>query len=112
MDPSSIPEDYKYHNPHMRQRPTQIGHGIEVAPGDTNPETMLDNGTFCGGDPDACIRTAEKYESQGIDQFLPLFQAGNIPHDKIMSSIRLFGKYVIPHFQEKAKKEAKAAKPA
>ena len=73
-----------------------------------DPGALLDNGTFCGGNPDACIRTTELYEEQGVDQFLPLFQAGRIPHEKIMSSIRLFGKYVIPHFREKDRK-AKAA---
>jgi len=25
-------------------------------------------------------------------------QAGNVPHEKVMNSIRLFGEKVIPHF--------------
>lgn len=107
VDIDSMPEDYKYHNPHASKR--NVGYGIEAQTStDINPENMLDNGTFCGGDPDACIKTAERYEEQGIDQFLPLFQAGHIPHEKIMNSIRLFGKHVIPHFRDKEKKRQKA----
>jgi hypothetical protein len=27
---------------------------------------------------------------------------GRVPHEKTMESIRLFGKYVIPHFEKRA----------
>ena len=40
---------------------------------------------------------------------MPLFQVGPVAHDEIMESLRLFGKYIIPHFQQKAKKAAAAA---
>lgn len=51
------------------------------------------------GDPDACIRKLKKYEAAGLDHVLCLMQAGRTPHDKIMKSIELFGKYVIPEFR-------------
>ena len=54
---------------------------------------------FCMGDPDSCIRTLKKYEAAGIDQVLCFMQFGGIPHQNIMDSIRLFGKYVVPYFQ-------------
>jgi hypothetical protein len=38
-----------------------------------------------------------------VDEIMPIFQAGRASHDEIMNSIRLFGKYVIPHFREKEK---------
>ena len=38
-----------------------------------------------------------------VDEIMPIFQAGRATHQKVMNSIRLFGKYVIPHFQEKEK---------
>ena len=50
------------------------------------------------GDPDKCIRKLEKYQAIGIDRVLCLMQAGRIPHDRVSESIKLFGKYVIPHF--------------
>ena len=93
VDPASVPEDYQYHlnrtNVEANRRP------------DTSPDELLDSGSICAGDPDACIRTIEKYEALGIDQLLPIFQAGSIPHEKVMQSIRLFGKHVIPYFREK-----------
>ena len=50
------------------------------------------------GDPDKCVRKLEKYQAAGIDRVLCLMQAGRIPHDAVMNSIRLFGQHVIPHF--------------
>jgi alkanesulfonate monooxygenase SsuD/methylene tetrahydromethanopterin reductase-like flavin-dependent oxidoreductase (luciferase family) len=50
------------------------------------------------GDPDKCVRKLEKYQAAGIDRVLCLMQAGRIPHAAVMQSLRLFGKYVIPHF--------------
>ncbi len=40
----------------------------------------------------------------GADEIMPIFQAGHATHEEVMNSIRLFGKYVIPHFQEKEKR--------
>jgi alkanesulfonate monooxygenase SsuD/methylene tetrahydromethanopterin reductase-like flavin-dependent oxidoreductase (luciferase family) len=50
------------------------------------------------GDPDKCVRKLEKYQAAGIDRVLCLMQAGRIAPERVMESIRLFGKYVIPHF--------------
>jgi alkanesulfonate monooxygenase SsuD/methylene tetrahydromethanopterin reductase-like flavin-dependent oxidoreductase (luciferase family) len=61
--------------------------------------SLIDGGAFCIGDPDTCIRIAERYQAAGVDQLLCLMQAGRIPHEKIMRSIELFGEKVIPHFQ-------------
>ena len=101
VDPASVPKDYEYH----LQRENYEAHRRA----DSSPEELIDNGSFCAGDPDACIRIAERYESFGIDQLMPIFQAGGIPHEKVMKSIRLFGKHVIPHFQEKERKAQQAA---
>jgi alkanesulfonate monooxygenase SsuD/methylene tetrahydromethanopterin reductase-like flavin-dependent oxidoreductase (luciferase family) len=62
--------------------------------------SLLDDGTFCIGDPADCIRTIAKYEAAGVDQILCLMQAGRIPHEKIMRSIELFGEQVIPAFRQ------------
>ena len=50
------------------------------------------------GSPETVIKTLEKYREAGVDQILCFMQMGNLPHSKIMNSIRMFGKYVIPHF--------------
>jgi hypothetical protein len=38
----------------------------------------------------------------GLDEIMPLFQRGPITHEEVMEALRLFGKYIIPHFQAKA----------
>jgi alkanesulfonate monooxygenase SsuD/methylene tetrahydromethanopterin reductase-like flavin-dependent oxidoreductase (luciferase family) len=59
-------------------------------------------GRFCIGDPDDCLRYLEMYEAMGLDEIMPLFQVGSISHGEVMETLRLFGKYIIPHFQGKA----------
>jgi hypothetical protein len=44
----------------------------------------------------------------GVDEIMPLFQVGPVTHQEVMNALRLFGKYVIPHFREKAKREQAA----
>ena len=41
----------------------------------------------------------------GVDEIMPIFQAGRASHEEVMNSIRLFGRYVIPHFREKEKRQ-------
>ncbi len=51
------------------------------------------------GDPDKCIRKLERYRDLGLDRVLCLMQVGDISHQKVLQSLRLFGQYVIPHFK-------------
>jgi alkanesulfonate monooxygenase SsuD/methylene tetrahydromethanopterin reductase-like flavin-dependent oxidoreductase (luciferase family) len=51
---------------------------------------------FIVGDPAECIRQVQRYADLGIDTLL--LRIDSIPHEKIMRTIDLFGKYVIPHF--------------
>jgi alkanesulfonate monooxygenase SsuD/methylene tetrahydromethanopterin reductase-like flavin-dependent oxidoreductase (luciferase family) len=62
-------------------------------------DELIEGGTFCLGNPDTCIRILKKFQAAGVDQVLCFMQFGGIPHQHIMDSIRLFGKYVIPYFQ-------------
>ena len=57
-----------------------------------------DVGAGVVGDPDECIETCKRYEAIGCDLLLCLLNPYNIPHDKVMQSIELLGKYVIPEF--------------
>ena len=56
------------------------------------------------GDPDFCIEFVEKYQALGVDEYVLTLQVGSVTHQEVMNSLRLFGKYVIPHFQEKERK--------
>ena len=58
--------------------------------------------------PDDCIKYIEDYERMGVDEIMPLFQVGPVTHEEVMESLRLFGKYIIPHFRAKAQREKAA----
>jgi alkanesulfonate monooxygenase SsuD/methylene tetrahydromethanopterin reductase-like flavin-dependent oxidoreductase (luciferase family) len=51
------------------------------------------------GDVDECARKVERYQKAGLDHFISLMQADRIPHEKVMRSIELFGKEIIPRFK-------------
>jgi alkanesulfonate monooxygenase SsuD/methylene tetrahydromethanopterin reductase-like flavin-dependent oxidoreductase (luciferase family) len=76
---------------------------------DLDADTLCDRGVVIGGDPDSCIEALKKHEATGIDQMMIMMQTETVPHDKVMKSIELFGKYVIPEFK---KSEVKAAQTA
>jgi alkanesulfonate monooxygenase SsuD/methylene tetrahydromethanopterin reductase-like flavin-dependent oxidoreductase (luciferase family) len=50
------------------------------------------------GNPDTVIKTLKKYQEAGVDQVLCFMQMGNLAHGRIMDSIKLFGRHVIPYF--------------
>lgn len=102
VDASAVPADYQYYVPGQGYRPA----GQEDA---ISPEQFLKNRSgFCIGDPDACIQVLEQYEALGIDGVMCSLQQGPTTHQEAMNTIRLFGTYVIPHFQEKERKAGAA----
>ncbi|MEV6980313.1 LLM class flavin-dependent oxidoreductase [Sphaerisporangium sp. NPDC051017] len=52
---------------------------------------------FIVGDPDHCIEQVRRYADMGVDALV--LRVDSLPHDQLMRSIELFGKYVIPHFK-------------
>lgn len=57
---------------------------------------IRDSGAALVGDPDRCIEIARRYEAAGCDLLLCLLNPYNIPHERVMRSIELIGKHVIP----------------
>jgi alkanesulfonate monooxygenase SsuD/methylene tetrahydromethanopterin reductase-like flavin-dependent oxidoreductase (luciferase family) len=51
------------------------------------------------GDVDHVIQKVERYQKAGLDHFIALMQADRIPHDRVMRSIELFAREVIPRFR-------------
>lgn len=51
------------------------------------------------GDVDHCARKVERYKRAGLDHFIALMQADRIPHAKVMRSIELFAKEIMPHLR-------------
>jgi alkanesulfonate monooxygenase SsuD/methylene tetrahydromethanopterin reductase-like flavin-dependent oxidoreductase (luciferase family) len=103
QDASRVPEDYQWHY----QRST----ATEDSPkrNETSSLEQIKAGRYCIGDPDDCIRYLEEYAETGVDEIMPLFQVATITHQEVMTTLRLFGKYIIPHFKDLAKKSQAAA---
>src|SRR5437867_646226 len=49
------------------------------------------------GPPETCVRQVERFRDLGANEVV--IRIDSVPHDKILKSIELFGKYVIPHFR-------------
>ena len=64
---------------------------------DRTVQDHLDNGAFAMGDPDTVIKVMKEYQARRVDQMLCFMQMGSLPHSRVMDSIKLFGKYVIPY---------------
>jgi alkanesulfonate monooxygenase SsuD/methylene tetrahydromethanopterin reductase-like flavin-dependent oxidoreductase (luciferase family) len=53
-------------------------------------------GACIAGDPDHCVEVAKRYQAAGCDLLLCLVQPWKIPHEKVMRSIELLGRHVLP----------------
>lgn len=101
QDPSSVPADYKYH--YERSAASSTATEAPRREG-TSSLDQIKAGRFCIGDPDDCIRYLESFFAAGVDEIMPLFQVGPITNQEVMNTLRLFGKYIIPHFEEMDRK--------
>ena len=71
-------------------------------------DTLCDRGVLIAGDPESCIKALKLHEEAGCDQMMIMVQSETIPHEKVMKSIEMFGKYVIPEFNKSEKKAAQS----
>ena len=83
-----VPDSYKF----------AVG-AVEEERAEKTAEDHIRSGAFAMGDPDTCIKVMKQYEAAGVDQVLCFMQMGNLPHSRVMDSIKLFAKYVIPYFR-------------
>jgi alkanesulfonate monooxygenase SsuD/methylene tetrahydromethanopterin reductase-like flavin-dependent oxidoreductase (luciferase family) len=66
-------------------------------------DKRIEAGAVMVGDPEDCLRVAKLYESAGVDLLLMLVQVGAVPHEKVMQTIDLIGKHVMPKLSQSAK---------
>lgn len=59
---------------------------------------LKDSGSAIVGDPDQVVEACRRYQAIGCDVLLCLVNPYNIPHEKVMQTIELMGRYVIPEF--------------
>ena len=84
---------------------TALAHNIWK---DLDADTLCDRAVVIAGDPNSCIEALKKHEATGIDQMMIMMQTETVPHDLVMKSIELFGKYVIPEFKKSEEAKSKA----
>ena len=65
-----------------------------------NFDFLHSSGSSIVGDPDECVEAARRYEAAGCQLLLCLVNPYKIPHEKVMQSIELLGKYVLPEFED------------
>ncbi len=63
-----------------------------------NMDFLRETNACVVGDPEECVRMFKAYEEAGVDLLLCLMNPYKIPHDKVMQTIELLGKEVIPRF--------------
>ncbi|HCL25174.1 MAG TPA: hypothetical protein DHW65_02350 [Dehalococcoidia bacterium] len=93
QDRNNVPVDYQWH--YQRSTATDSPKRNE-----TSSLDQIKEGRYCIGDPDDCLRFLEQYSSTGVDEIMPLFQIGPMEDSEVKETLRLFGKYVIPHLDK------------
>ena len=98
-----------------QQQAAEVGISLDSGPGaaraaiaQLDANVLADRGVIIAGNPESCLRAIKMYEEIGVDQVLIIMQTETIPHDKVMSSIEKFGKYVIPEARNGAKDKLEA----
>ena len=63
-------------------------------------DKRIEAGTVMVGDPEDCLKVSKIYESAGVDLILLLVQVGAVPHEKVLQTIDLICKQVIPKLSQ------------
>lgn len=99
-----------------QQQAAQVGISLDSGPGaaraavaQLDANTLSDRGVIIAGDPESCIKSIKMYEDIGVDQVMLIMQTETIPHEKVMRSIEMFGKYVFPAFRQAEREKAGVA---
>ena len=62
-------------------------------------DLMLNEGFVTAGAPEDCAKSFDAFKTSGVDQVIIHMQMGAVPHDRIMESIELIGKELIPSYR-------------
>ncbi|MGH7932953.1 MAG: LLM class flavin-dependent oxidoreductase [Candidatus Binataceae bacterium] len=71
---------------------------MDLDPKDATDAQLKAHAMVVVGNPDEVNRKLEEFERAGMDQVICFKQAGRIPHQNIMKSLKLMAKHVLPHF--------------
>ena len=89
-----------------KEQAAEAGISLDSGPGaaraaiaELDANILADRGVIIAGNPESCIKTVKMYEDIGVDQVMMIMQTETIDHERVMGSLELFGKEVIPAFQ-------------
>jgi len=71
---------------------------MNLDPKDASDAELKDHHMVVVGNPDEVSRKLENFQRAGLSQVICFKQAGRIPHQYIMRSIKRMGKHILPHF--------------
>jgi alkanesulfonate monooxygenase SsuD/methylene tetrahydromethanopterin reductase-like flavin-dependent oxidoreductase (luciferase family) len=57
--------------------------------------------TLIFGDPDRCAKRIRELQGMGVNSLLCWMVFGGLEHAKVLRSMELFAKHVMPQFQER-----------
>lgn len=70
----------------------------EIADKLSDPDWLIEeSGTVVCGSPDTCIEQIQRFVDMGATEVL--IRIDGVGHERVMRSLELFGKYVMPHFK-------------
>jgi alkanesulfonate monooxygenase SsuD/methylene tetrahydromethanopterin reductase-like flavin-dependent oxidoreductase (luciferase family) len=92
-----------------KEQAAQVGISLDSGPGaaraafsEMDADILRDRGIIIAGDPEHCIQGVQLYEDAGVDQVILIMQTETIPHERVLQSMEMFGKHVIPAFRKGA----------
>lgn len=62
-------------------------------------DMMLEGGFVMAGEPADMAPVIDAFQASGVDQLIVHMQMGNMPHERILESIELIGKELIPNYR-------------
>ena len=71
---------------------------LDLDPKDVPDAQLKQHHMVVVGNPDEVCRKLESFERSGMDQVIMFKQAGRIPHQNIMNSLKLIARHVLPQF--------------
>ena len=63
-------------------------------------DTLVEQDVVAFGDPEEITRVARRYERAGFTDFLAIPNFGGLPHKRVLRSLELMAKQVLPRFHE------------
>ena len=61
------------------------------------------------GDPEHCKEIVSRFQDAGVDELICVMQAGTVPSELVLESIKTFGEQVIPHFSTSTTSDSRTA---